>query len=560
MNHVIIVVGAGLAGLSAAIVAAKNNYKVILVSPMPSERAQSVMAEGGINGALDTKDENDSIYDHYNDTMKAGVYLANPNAVMGLVKAAPNIVKSLAELGVVFNLDKNNCIDLRNFGGQKKKRTAFAMGSTGKQIMTAVIQETRKYEAEGLIIRYLEYSFVSIIRNIEGHCKGCIVINNRTEEFVPLQGDSVVIAAGGMNGLFGKTTGSIQNSGVVTAELFRQGISIANGEFIQYHPTTVECSGKRMLISEAARGEGGRIFVCRNGNPWYFLEERYPEMGNLMPRDVVSKEIWNLYNGQEGINKVFLDMTHIPEEVMERKLLDFAENCITYLHLDPRKEFIPVYPGIHYFMGGIYVDEQHRTSVKNLYAAGECCCQYHGANRLGGNSLLGAIYGGIVAAESCIKYMEDSSSSSEFTKCSMLAMKNVHERIVNLKGSSKHFSIPNIKKEMNNILNSSLGIVRNASQIEIALDNLNKLEINKVIGNYDYTCGLYENITLESLIILGKGILMGAHNRKESRGAHNRSDYPLQNDKIYGKNTVVRYFDKYISVSMEDIPKKRSGV
>lgn len=167
---------------------------------------------------------------------------------------------------------------------------------------------------------------------------------------------------------------------------------------IQYHPTTAECGGKRILISEAARGEGGRLFALKNGQPWYFMEEKYPELGNLMPRDITAREIWKVSRESE----VFLDMTGIPKDVISNKLTGLADDCMTYLNKDIQKEPIPVLPGIHYFMGGIYVDEHHRTVFQNLYAAGECCAQYHGANRLGGNSLLGAVYGGRIAADSAV--------------------------------------------------------------------------------------------------------------------------------------------------------------
>ena len=355
MSKTIIIIGAGLAGLSAALQAAENGCNVKLVSSLPSERAQSVMAEGGINAALNTKDENDSPEEHFTDTIKAACGLADPNAVWGMTQAAPELVHWLLKLGVKFNMSGYDDVDLRNFGGQKKKRTAFAQSDTGKQIMTAMIDAVRRKEASGMVERFSHHSFLTL-RLCGNICCGCVIRDGYSQETVELPGDAVIVATGGMHGLFGNTTGSLSNTGEVTAELFRLGVPLANGEMIQYHPTTVKCGGKRMLISEAARGEGGRLFAMKDGKQWYFMEEKYPELGNLMPRDITAREIWKVSHESE----VFLDMTEISEEIISNKLSGLADDCMTYLHKDIRKEPVSVLPGIHYFMGGILVDEQHR--------------------------------------------------------------------------------------------------------------------------------------------------------------------------------------------------------
>ena len=333
-------------------------------------------------------------------------------------------------------------MDLRNFGGQKKKRTAFAQSDTGKQIMTAMIDAVRRKEGAGMVERFSHHSFLTL-RLCGSVCCGCVIRDEYSQEIVELPGNAVIVASGGMHGLFGNTTGSLFNTGEVTAELFRLGVPLANGEMIQYHPTTVECGGKRMLISEAARGEGGRLFALRNNQPWYFMEEKYPELGNLMPRDITAREIWKVSHESE----VFLDMTEISKEVISNKLSGLADDCMTYLHKDIRKEPVPVLPGIHYFMGGILVDEQHRTSIQNLYAAGECCAQYHGANRLGGNSLLGALYGGRVAAKSACEQADGVVLSC----AAQIDIPPVQEIV----GT----------KQLNQAMQDSLGVVRNGNSL-----------------------------------------------------------------------------------------------
>lgn len=281
MKKNMIIVGAGLAGLSAALQAVKEGCSVKLISSLPSERAQSVMAEGGINAALNTKGEDDSTQEHYEDTIKAGCNLADPNAVWNMTQAAPEVVKWLHSIGVQFNTCGYDELDLRNFGGQKKKRTAFAKSDTGKQIMTAMIDAVRRLEVQGQIERFEHHSFRTLLMTAN-ICHGCVVCDNYTGEIKMLYADAVIVASGGMHGLFGNTTGSLANTGEVSASLFSAGVPMANLEMIQYHPTTVEIGGKKMLISEAARGEGGRLFTYRDGNRWYFMEEKYPELGNLM--------------------------------------------------------------------------------------------------------------------------------------------------------------------------------------------------------------------------------------------------------------------------------------
>ena len=509
MRKTIVIIGAGLAGLSAAITASEQDCTVKLVSSMPSERSQSVMAEGGINAALDTVGENDSPDEHFEDTMKAACGLADPNAVWALTHNAPDIVRWLYDSCVQFNTVGQDEPALRNFGGQKKKRTAFAKSDTGKQIMTALTDMVRKFEVNGSIERYSHHDFVTLIT--DGNiCGGCIIRDNYYGHTIPLKADSVIIASGGLHGLFGETTGAVTNTGLVTAELFRLGVKLADLEFIQYHPTTAKANGKLMLISEAARGEGGRLYSVRNGKRCYFMEEKYPELGNLMPRDITSREIWN----ESLSGDVFLDMTELPDSVIKGRLAGTAESCKIYLNIDIRKTPVRVQTGIRYFMGGIYVDENHRTSMKGLYAAGECCCQYHGANRLGGNSLLGAIYGGKTAAQTALS--DD--------------IKILPER----------YDIPHkttIPIALQEIMQRTMGVVRNEYLLKTGLSQLEELDDSSVTA-------------------LAKAIILSAEHRKESRGAHYRDDYP-KTDKAFEKITIAQYSDGDIIISMEDVPSRR---
>ena len=583
------IVGAGLAGLSAALTLAKQHQPCRLISVQASERAQSVLAEGGINGALNNTGEGDSILLHEEDTCLAGCQIADEEAVRGLTGHAPAIIQMLADLGVPFNRQDGKILQ-RSFGGQRKKRTAFAKSSTGKMIMHALIDEVRKYEVLGLVERYPHHLFEDLlIREVisvhaqqaqsgnpehvqqvqsriserpesarrgelkEKVCCGLLIRDVYTGEEMRFAGP-VLMACGGMNGLFpSRTTGTLINSGNAAARLFARGVRFSNLEMIQYHPTTLAIAGKRLLISEAARGEGGRLFVRRAGDPWYFMEEKYPEFGNLMPRDVVSREMYFVTHESDCEPQVYLDMRGISKEVFQKRLSDLRAELLHYGKPDPEREPIPVEQGIHYFMGGIDVDVFHQTNLRFLYAAGECCSQYHGANRLGGNSMLGALYGGQVAAETILKEGE---SSFQYAP-EAVAFLHAHEESASRptesaakddtsstdpEGSRYEEETPQITAKMASLLYESLGIIREEKSMLRALEGLSFLLQEE---------GLTE--TDRNRIMLGEATLRSALFRKESRGAHFRSDFPDRDEAFCGLVTAIKK-DGKIEI---DIRKKR---
>ncbi len=538
MENKIIIIGAGVAGLSAALELAKNGVKSLLVSDLPSQRAQSVMAEGGINAAADS--ETDSPVLHAEETLRAGRNIADYDAIRQMTEAAPAIIENLFAKGMAFTLNSDKEPDVRAFGGQSVKRTFYAASNTGKQLMETLVDQARYYEAQGLIDRMTGWLFFRLIYQNNG-AYGCELIHSVTQEKKTVYGQ-IIIASGGLGGMFGNATGSVRNMGAVTAHLFACGVQIANGEFIQYHPTTVKLRGKNMLITEAVRGEGGRLYVLKNGKLYYFMEEKYPELGNLMPRDVVAREEYLLM--QEGY-QIYLDMTNLNKETQQEKLQGVIEDCIQFLGIDPAKEPIPVEPGIHYFMGGIRVDRCHRTSMKNLYAAGECACQYHGANRLGGNSLLGALYGGSVAAKSVMEdaLIPDEQQERIMKELSELSSENQRNRTC-IAGSYSDYLT-----ELRDILQNGLGIMRTEKSLLQAISQMDAL-IEQINATYDDTATEAENKYLMESCILGKAMLMSALERKESRGAHFRGDYPTENDN-YQKQTIAEYRQNEIRIWFE---------
>ena len=516
MKHVL-VVGSGLSGLSCAIRLAENGISCALVSPYSSERAQSVMAAGGINAATGA---DDSTGQHAEDTLKSGGSIAGKEAVEGLCSAAPDIIRWLEKLGVVFSRDENGEVALRAFGGQSRNRTAYAGASTGKQIMSALIRTARKYECQDMIKRLLGRQFYSALIK-DNRCYGALLYNEKERKIETVYADAVVIATGGQNVLFGKTTGSMQCDGYVAAKLYEQGARLKNLEFIQYHPTTIETPQKRMLITEAARGEGGRLYYMDGERRVYFMEDKYGERGNLMPRDIVSKCIY------DAPSQVYLDISFLGKKLIESRLFEVSELCRKYAVLDVTKESIPVYPSVHFFMGGLAVGRDHKTSIEHLYAVGECASMYHGANRLGGNSLLSAIYSGQVAAAS-ISELAENKEQPDFSEYISAQERKLNEQL----SSKSSFSAVHIRYEIANLMNDCLGITRTEEKLVKGIQSVDYyLSVSEKLL-YDSDVSPYIGYSLRPMLLLARAILTSALERRETRGAHIRNDYPEQSNEF----------------------------
>lgn len=524
----VLIIGSGIAGLSCAVSCAEKNMDVTLVSPFPSERSQSVLAAGGINAVTDTHDPGDSIERHIEDTLKGGCGIAGKKAVRGLCESAPDIVRWLEKLGAVFTTEPDGSISKRAFGGQSCKRTCYCGASTGKQIVTALVMEARRYEGMGRIKRRLWMDFYSALIR-DGVCCGAVFYNEATCAPEAITADSVVIATGGQNALFGKTTGSTQCDGYVAGKLFLQGAALKNLEFIQYHPTTIETGQKRMLITEAVRGEGGRLYYEENGRRVYFMEDRFGERGNLMNRDIISRCI------EETGKQVFLDVSFLGKDKILKKLPEVYGLCKKYRGIDITKQSIPVSPSVHFFMGGIAVKNNHETDLKNLYAIGECASIYHGANRIGGNSLLAAIHGGKVAAAS-IETSKSPGTESDWSG----EIAEAAEKLRSLKASKSLYPVKYVRDMLAETMRGDLGIVRSAEKLQSGIDDISFfLSVADKI-RYDSSELTYFGYSLPGLLTLAKATLICAQSREESRGAHYRSDHPASKDS-YQAATIIRF-------------------
>ncbi len=526
----VIVIGTGIAGMSCALKCASQGIQVLLAAPFPSERTQSVMAAGGINAVLDDCEEGDSVESHIEDTLKGGAGLSGPEAVRGLCSSAKEIIDYLVDIGTVFTVDREGRPVRRAFGGQRHKRTYFCGSSTGKHIVSALTMELRRYESEGLVVRKLYSDFyAALIR--DGECYGAILYDEKADKPELVYADALVMATGGENGLFGKTTGFLQCGSYAAGKLFTQGVELKNLEFVQYHPTTLETSQKRMLISEAARGEGGRLFYMDGDKRVYFMEDKYGPGGNLMTRDVVSREIFAA--GKD----VFLDVAFLGEKLIHERLSEVEEICMKYRGIDISKEPIPVSPSVHFFMGGMAVKLNHETNIRNLYAVGEAASMYHGANRLGGNSLMAALYSGRKAADD-IAGRSFSHERPDFSE----ALREAERRLGSLGKKESPFPVTYVRNMLSDSMKKELGIVRNEENLNEGIRSVDYLLSVADKINYDNSVPRFLTYSLPCVLTLGKAVLISAKERRESRGSHYRSDYPEKDEK-YACATIIRYDD-----------------
>lgn len=557
----IIIVGGGLAGLMCAVRAAEQNFSVDMVSLCPVKRSHSVCAQGGINAAVNTKGEGDSPWEHFDDTVYGGDFLANQTPVKEMCDNAPAIIYMFDRMGVMFNRTPEGFLDFRRFGGTKHHRTAYAGATTGQQLLYALDEQVRRYEAGGLIRKLEGFEMISAILDDSGRCKGVTVLNEASGELTALTASAVILATGGPGLVFGKTTNSMLNTGAAAASVYLQGAAYANGEFIQVHPTAIPGADKLRLMSESARGEGGRVWVPKDGKPWYFLEEKYPAYGNLVPRDIATREIFdvcvNKGLGVDGKLQVYLDLTHIPAPELEIKLGGILEIYRKFTGEDPAKVPMKVFPAVHYSMGGLWVDFGQMTTIPGLFAAGECEYQYHGANRLGANSLLSCIHGGQAAARSAIEYSAGSGVEPD-SKTVEAELTRRRKEFAGLAFSNGPENPYLLHDELGELMTRACTVVRNNAQLDECIKSLALLEErSQNMGITDKRAnsnqGLYFARRLKLMIELAKVIALGARLRDESRGAHYKPEFPDRNDERFLKTTIARHASPMPEITYEDV-------
>ncbi|MDE4083849.1 succinate dehydrogenase flavoprotein subunit [Planococcus maritimus] len=546
------IVGGGLAGLMAAIKVAEAGAPADLFSIVPVKRSHSVCAQGGINGAVNTKGEGDSPAIHLDDTVYGGDFLANQKPVKAMADAAPGIIRLLDRMGVMFNRTPEGLLDFRRFGGTMHHRTAFAGATTGQQLLYALDEQVRRYEVAGLITKYEGWEFLGLVIDDEGVSRGITAQNLTTMEIKSFRSDAVIMATGGPGIIFGKSTNSVINTGSAASIVYQQGAYYANGEFIQIHPTAIPGDDKLRLMSESARGEGGRIWTYKDGKPWYFLEEKYPAYGNLVPRDIATREIFDVCVNQKlginGENMVYLDLSHKDSKELDIKLGGIIEIYEKFTGDDPRKVPMKIFPAVHYSMGGLWVDDHQMTNIPGVLAAGECDYSQHGANRLGANSLLSAIYGGMVAGPNALDYVKGLEVLAEDLPNDIYAKHEAEEQrkwdeILALDGTENAYVL---HKELGEWMTDNVTVVRYNDRLEETDRKIQELlerfnHISMTDTQLWSNQGAMFTRQLKNMLHLARVITIGALKRNESRGAHYKPEFPERNDEEFLKTTMAKF-------------------
>jgi succinate dehydrogenase / fumarate reductase, flavoprotein subunit len=573
----IIIVGGGLAGLMATIRVAEVGVPVDLFSIVPVKRSHSVCAQGGINAAKNQKGEGDTTAKHFDDTIYGGDFLANQPLVKRMCEAAPGIIDLLDRMGVMFNRTPEGLLDYRRFGGTLYHRTAFAGATTGQQLLYALDEQVRRHESEGKVKKYEGFTFLSAVLDDAGVCRGICAMDLRSMEVKTFPADAVIFCTGGIGAIFGRSTNSVVCTGSAQSALFQQGVDYANGEFIQVHPTAIPGEDKLRLMSESARGEGGRVWVPRNpadkrpaktipeADRFYFLEEWYPKYGNLVPRDIATRAIHRIVFkeklGLAGQQAVYLDVSHIPRETLDRKLEGILEIYEKFLGVDPHEEPMKVFPGMHYTMGGMWVNaEDQATNVPGIFAAGECEYQYHGANRLGANSLVSCIFGGGLAGPSAVKYAKNLDKGADAVEASVFAREQRCQEAKNQELISRDGSenLMVIWRELGDTMTEHVTVTRINKNLEAADAKLR--ELAERFGRVNLSDSTkWSNQTLNfarelgNMLLLARVVTLGALARNESRGAHYKPEFPDRDDANWLKTTRAKFVNGEIKLAYETV-------
>jgi succinate dehydrogenase / fumarate reductase flavoprotein subunit len=565
----VMVVGGGLAGLAAAMKLSELGIDVDLMSLTPVKRSHSVCAQGGINSCNDqTRQLGDSEWKHLDDTVYGGDFLQHQPPVKEMAYWGPKIIDLMDRLGVTFNRTQEGFLDRRRFGGTLYKRTAFAGATTGQQLLYALDEQVRRWESAGQVRKYEFWDFLGPIVDDQGVCRGCIGQDLVTMEIRAFPADAVIVASGGCGLVYGRSTMSMACTGSAVSRCFQAGAKYGNGEFIQVHPTAIPGADKLRLMSESARGEGGRVWVPRKpqdtrdprsipeNERYYFLEDRYPTYGNLVPRDIATREIFDIcVNDGLSVEQdrlcVYLDLTHISRAELDRKLGGILEIYEKFQGVDPRETPMKIFPAVHYSMGGLWADFQksrdggleagsprnHSTNIPGLYAIGECDYQYHGANRLGANSLLSCIFSGLFVAPGIQNYMKSVQGGAANEQRSVLyeqAVKSHRERHDNLLKRSGGGENPYlIHQQLGDVMTKAATVVRDNDQLREAYQTVSSLsERASRCSLSDTGAWTNQNVvftkSLTDMLPLAKAILKGALQRDECRGAHYKPKYEFK--------------------------------
>jgi succinate dehydrogenase / fumarate reductase flavoprotein subunit len=542
-RHDIIIVGAGLAGLRAA-VECVDNADVAIVSKVLPTRSHSCAAQGGITASIGNEEEDNWEW-HMFDTVKGSDYLADQDAVEIMVRDAPRVIYELEHMGVPFSRNTDGKISQRNFGGHTRdygkrpvKRACYASDRTGRVVLDTLYDQCLRSQVRF----YSEYYALSLVID-NGKCTGIVTCDLSSGKLNIIEAKAVLLATGGCGRIFKTTSNGFASTGDGLNLAYKAGVPLMDMEFVQFHPTGLYPLG--ILISEAARGEGG---ILKNNLGERFMEHYAPTVKDLAARDVVSRAIITEIREGRGFegSYVHLDLTSLGEEKILERLWEITSFVRIYMGIDSVHEPIPVYPTCHYLMGGIPTDIDGRVQcepgiMKGLYSAGECACvSVHGANRLGCNSLLDTL----VFGKRCGLAMKTDISEIEYQPVSPDSLTKIKEKIAGLLHNKGGEKIGEIRRNMQSVMMDYCSVFRNEKGLNKGLLDIRSLktrfaDIEIVDKGEKFNYELMEAIELGHQLDLAEVIILSAFYRKESRGAHFREDYPNRDDKNYLKHTLV---------------------
>ncbi|MEO1130656.1 MAG: succinate dehydrogenase flavoprotein subunit [Planctomycetota bacterium] len=611
----VVIVGGGLAGLAAAVRVAESGVPVDIFSLVPVKRSHSVCAQGGINACNDiARQQGYSEYQHFDETIYGGDFLADQHPVLEMCNWAPRIIDLLDRMGVPFNRTSEGFRDLRLFGGSLFKRTHFSGATTGQQLLYALDEQVRRFEAEGKVTKYEYWEFLWPVMEGEGddrRCVGIVAQDLRTMQIRAFRGDAVVMATGGPGLVFGKSTNSVMCNGAAAARCYEAGAWYANAEMIQVHPTAIPGADKCRLMSESARGEGGRVWVPRTAgdarNPidipedhrWYFLEEKYPKYGNLVPRDIATREIFDVCVNQGmgigGGNMVYLDLTHKDPEYLTEKLGGIMEIYEKFVGDNPRFTPMKIFPTVHYSMGGVWTQYtrgsyapgtphgEHKphqappvdaepgrgmlpgapnnmmTNIPGLYAFGEVNFAYHGATRLGANALLSCIFDGLFNGASVVNYIRDVVGAD---RSASTLPTGVYDEVVQAEQAKMDRLINSVPKdgasldettnpyviahEMGEEMTAACTVVKTGERLQQTITKIDELRQRYAdVRLSDSAAWTNQSLSFSravgDMLVLADLVARASLAREESRGSHYRLDFPERNDERFHKTCVGAY-------------------
>jgi len=557
LNPAVIIIGGGLTGLRAALESVRNGVTAVIFSKVHPLRSHSVAAQGGINAALGNHPEgsNDSWEKHATDTIKGGDFLNDQDAVALMCKEGIERVIEIEHWGCPFSRTDDGKIAQRPFGGGTFPRTAYAADRTGHALLNTLYEQCIKAKAEGLITFYDEWHVISIIVS-DSACYGVTAYSLRNQEIKAFFSNSVIIAAGGAGRVYLNSTNALINTGMGISLGYLAGVPLKDMEFIQFHPTTLY--GSNILISEGARGEGG-FLINKHGKRYLSDYNDSSAAVEMAPRDIVTRNTVREIRKGNGFEDsyVLLDLRHFGKKKMEERFPGIRELSMKFAGIDPIYKPIPVQPAQHYTMGGIDANIKTETNIKGLYAAGEAACvSVHGANRLGGNSLLetlvfGAVSGRYAAGHAKENHHYDESLSKKHIQRESKKLSKLFES----KGKKNQWKIWD---ELRTTMMKDSGIFRDKNGLQTALEDVRKLaaeyeNISLSDRSKSMNMELYWAVELYSSLLVAEAIIIGALAREESRGSHFREDFPLRNDKAWLKHTLIGYNNGNPSISYKDV-------